>query len=66
MAIWLMEEGNFERLKLYFPKSQEESRVGDRRIISGIVYVFRSDLKARCAEETWSIQNALQPLQSKE
>jgi transposase len=45
MAKRLMEEGNFEGLKPYFPKSRGRPRVDDRKVISGIVYMLRNGLR---------------------
>jgi transposase len=36
-----------KKIRAYFPKSRGKPRVYDRRVISGIVYVLRNDLKWR-------------------
>ena len=41
---WLSEE-QLERIKLFFPKSRGVSRVDDRKVLSGIIYVQRHGLR---------------------
>jgi len=41
---WLSEE-QMGRLKPYFPKSRGKPRVDDRRILSGIIFINRNDLR---------------------
>ena len=41
---WLSEE-QLERIKPFFPKSRGVSRVDDRKVLSGIIYVLRSGLR---------------------
>jgi transposase len=45
---WLTEE-QMARLRPYFPKSHGKSRVDDRRVLSGIVFVNRNGLRWRDA-----------------
>jgi transposase len=44
MAIWLIEEGSFEGLKPYFPKSRGKPRGDNQLVLSGIAYVLRNGL----------------------
>lgn len=46
--IWLL-EAQMRRIELYFPLSHGVSRVDDRRIISGIIFVIRYGLRWRDA-----------------
>ncbi len=41
---WLTDE-QMERLRPFFPKSHGRSRVDDRRVLSGIVFVNRNGLR---------------------
>lgn len=41
---WLMDE-QMERLRPFFPKSHGKSRVDDRRVLSGIIFVNRNGLR---------------------
>jgi len=41
---WLTEE-QMERLKPFFPRSHGKPRVDDRRVLSGIVFINRNDLR---------------------
>ena len=41
---WRSEE-QMGRLKPYFPKSRGKPRVDDRRILSGIIFINRNDLR---------------------
>ncbi|HBP53963.1 MAG TPA: hypothetical protein DD643_06310 [Synechococcus sp. UBA8638] len=47
---WLSEE-QLERIKPFFPKSRGVSRVEDRKVLSGIIYVQRHGLRGalQCA-----------------
>jgi hypothetical protein len=60
MAIWLIREEVFERLKPYFPKSRGKVRVDDRSMISE-VYVLHNGLMAGCPEGIWALQDVVQP-----
>jgi transposase len=42
--LWLA-DAQMERLKPFFPKSHDKSRVDDRRILSGIIFINRNGLK---------------------
>ena len=41
---WLTDE-QMERLKPFFPKSHGKSRVDDRRVLSGIIFINRNGLR---------------------
>lgn len=41
---WLSEE-QMTRLRPYFPKSRGRARVGDRRVLSGIIFINRNGLR---------------------
>ena len=41
---WLTDE-QMARLRPYFPKSHGKPRVDDRRVLSGIVFVNRNELR---------------------
>ena len=59
---WLSEE-QLERIQPFFPKSRGVSRVDDRKVLSGIIYVQRHGLRSRgCPSRLWTLQNPLQPL----
>ena len=41
---WLSDE-RMERLRPHFPKARGKPRVDDRRVLSGILFVLRNDLR---------------------
>ena len=45
-SFWLREE-QLERIKPFFPRSRGVSRVDDRKVLRGIIYVLRSGLRSR-------------------
>lgn len=45
---WLPDE-QMERLRLFFPKSNVTPRVDDRRVMSGIIFINRNELRSRDA-----------------
>ncbi|GBR54038.1 hypothetical protein GCM10007872_02130 [Gluconobacter sphaericus NBRC 12467] len=45
---WLTDD-QMERLRPFFPKSRGKSRVDDRRVLSGIIFVNRNGLRWRDA-----------------
>ena len=47
--LWLLSEAQMRRIEPYFPLSHGISRVDDRRIVSGIIYVIRGGLMWRDA-----------------
>jgi len=49
---WLS-EAQMERLRPFFPRSHGRPRVGDRRVLSGIVFVNRNGLRWRDAPEAY-------------
>ena len=59
MTIWLIEEGKFERLKPYFPKSRGKPRVNDQLVISGIAYVLRNGLRWKDAPREYGPSKTL-------
>lgn len=46
--LWLSDE-QMARLEPYFPKSHGKPRVGDRRVLSGIIFINRNGLRWRDA-----------------
>jgi hypothetical protein len=55
----LIRNETFEEMKPYFPESHGKPRVDDRKVISGIVYVLRNDLKWRDVPEGYGISKTL-------
>ena len=55
---WLTDE-QMERLRPYFPKSHGKSRVDDRRVLSGIVFVNRNGLRWRDAPREYGPHKTL-------
>jgi len=49
---WLTDE-QVERLQPFFPKSRGKPRVDDRRVLSGIVFVNRNELRRRDASSAY-------------
>lgn len=49
---WLTDE-QMERLRPFFPKSHGKSRVDDRRVLSGIIFVNRNGLRWRDAPKEY-------------
>ena len=47
--LWLLSEAQMRRIEPYFPLSHGIPRVDDRRIVSGIIFVFRNGLRWRDA-----------------
>ncbi len=45
---WLS-EAQVERLRPFFPKSRGKPRVGDRRVLSGIIFIQRNGLMSKHA-----------------
>jgi transposase len=43
-VFWLSDE-QMERLKPFFPKSHGKPRVDDRRVLSGIIFINRNELR---------------------
>ena len=42
-----LSEEQLEKIKPFFPKSRGVSRVDDRKVLSGIIYLLRSGLRSR-------------------
>jgi transposase len=55
---WLTAE-QMTRLQPYFPKSHGRERVGDRRALSGIIFVNRNGLRWRDAPTEYGPAKAL-------
>ena len=55
---WLTDE-QMARLQPYFPKSHGKPRVGDRRVLSGIVFVNRNGLRWRDAPSDYGPHKTL-------
>ncbi len=55
---WLTAE-QMTRLQPYFPKSHGRERVGDRRVLSGIIFVNRNGLRWRDAPTEYGPAKAL-------
>ena len=55
---WLIDE-QMARLQPYFPKSHGKPRVGDRRVLSGIVFVNRNGLRWRDAPSDYGPHKTL-------
>ena len=50
--LWLL-AAQMRRIKPYFPLSHGVARVDDRRIVSGIIFVIKNDLRWRDAPEDY-------------
>ena len=62
-GLFRLREEQLERIKPFFPKSRGVSRVDDRKVLSGIIYVLRSGLRSReCPSRLWTLENPHQPL----
>lgn len=55
---WLTDE-QMARLQPYFPKSHGRGRVGDRRVLSGIIFVKRNGLRWRDAPKDYGSHKTL-------
>jgi transposase len=55
---WLTDE-QVERLRSFFPRSQGKSRIDDRRVLSGIVFVNRNGLRWRDARSAYGPHKTL-------
>ncbi len=55
---WLTDE-QMERLRPFFPRSHGKPRVGDRRVLSGIVFVNRNGLRWRDAPSAYGPHKTL-------
>ncbi len=58
---WLTEE-QIERLRPFFPRSHGKPRVDDRRVLSGIVFVNRNELRWRDAPSAYGPHKTLYAL----
>ena len=62
-GLFRLSEEQLERIKPFFPKPRGVSRVDDRKVLSGIIYVLRSGLRSRgCPSRLWTLQDPHQPL----
>ncbi|WP_293974480.1 transposase [Sphingopyxis sp.] len=55
---WLT-DGQIARLQPYFPKSHGRERVGDGRVLSGIIFVNRNGLRWRDAPREYGPEKTL-------
>jgi len=56
---WLSEE-QLGRMRPFFPESRGVSRVDESKVLSGIIYVQRHDLRSRgCPGRLWTLQDPL-------
>lgn len=55
---WLTDE-QIARLEPYFPKSHGRPRVDDRRVLSGIIFVNRNELRWRDAPKDYGPHKTL-------
>jgi len=61
-GLFWLGEGQLERIKPFFAKSRGVSRVDDRKLFSGILYVLHHGRRWVAAGSPWTVQKSLQPL----
>jgi putative transposase len=63
---WLT-KAQLKRIEPFYPRARGIPRVDDRRVVSGIIYVIRNDLRRRDAPAVYGPhKNLLQPILSGE
>jgi len=64
-AYYWFSEPQFERIKRHFPRPDGVPRVGDRRVVSGIIHIIRNGVRWSAAPEIYGPHNATGETQTK-